>query len=664
MNGRSLVVGLLSAFAAGTALAGELWHEAPAGVPGAVLVTSTEEGKTSFECVGYADLAAGRKMTPDTVFWMASNTKGVAAATALAAIGEGKLLLDDPVEKYFPSWKKLTAKERPTLRMLLAHTSGLPFFTDRPLPGPGMAALAERAAEQPLAYEPGTKYLYSNWGIDVAMAMVEKATGKPFDVVMSELVFKPLGMTDTTFVPSADQRARRAVVYRLSDTKAPEPMTPVRGLAAPYLRYGEIPEAGGGLLSTPRDMIKFFRMIADGGKAPDGTVIVPPYLMKAWQTRQTPAALADNRYSLGMNADEKGNVAHGGQCGTWGEANVRSKRARLFMVNFGGRSAAYSDFRENWMKVTDLDSKWFWYPSHYLGLDRTSEQRQALIRELWDHPAAAETKLWPEGKVPFKRDDKPLRYVENELWQRNLVVSDINDPFFVFYPAKGAKSAPVVVILPGGGYSVLGWNKEGTEVAQWANANGLSAAVLLYRAPDQRTAALCDVQRAIGLLRRDATKYGINPAKVGVIGFSAGANLAVAASTNWRKRAYERVDDADDLPCRPDFQLPIYLWDVLARDAKAEWISPLQDNGKEPKIRAEYPIDAETPPAFLAQAKDDFCQIETTTTYFRALEAAGVKNCKMELMGFGGHGYGLRKVGNPSDVWSDRAAEWLKELLK
>ena len=212
MNGDILAVGLLAMLAAGNVRAGELWQAAPEGVPGAVLVTSTEAGKTTFECVGYADLAAKRKMTPDTVFWMASNTKGVAAATALAVVGEGKLMLDDPVEKYFPSWKKLAAKERPTLRMLLAHTSGLPFFTDKPLPSPGMAALAERAAEQPLAYEPGTKYQYSNWGIDVAMAMVEKAIGKPFDVVMAERIFKPLGMTDKTFVPYSDQSKRKAVV--------------------------------------------------------------------------------------------------------------------------------------------------------------------------------------------------------------------------------------------------------------------------------------------------------------------------------------------------------------------------------------------------------------------------------------------------------------------
>ena len=301
-------------------------------------------------------------------------------------------------------------------------------------------------------------------------------------------------------------------------------------------------------------------------------------------------------------------------------------------------------------------------PKKYVADVSTPEKRAALIQELWKHDPGAETKLWPEGKVPLRANDKPIQFTEKELHERNLVVTDINDPFFTFYRAPGDGAKPVVVVLPGGGYYVLGWNKEGTEVAEWLNANGFSAAVLLYRAPHQRTAALCDVQRAIGILRRDAAKYGVDPKRVGVIGFSAGANLAVAASTNWRKRAYERVDDADDQPCRPDFQLPIYLWDVLERNPDSEDITPLLDNGKEPLLRAEYPVDAETPPAFLAQAKDDFCQAETTVFYYRALQAAGVKGCRMELMEHGGHGYGLRMVGNPTDRWSALAAEWLKGL--
>ncbi|MGN0847520.1 MAG: GDSL-type esterase/lipase family protein [Kiritimatiellia bacterium] len=298
-------------------------------------------------------------------------------------------------------------------------------------------------------------------------------------------------------------------------------------------------------------------------------------------------------------------------------------------------------------------------PEKYKAAVDTPEQRAALIQELWRHDPAAETKLWPAGKVPLRANDKPIQFTERELNQRNLVVTDINDPFFVFYRAPGAGAKPVVVILPGGGYSVLGWNKEGTEVADWLNTLDFSAAVLLYRAPDQRDAALCDVQRAIGLLRRDAAKYGIDAGRVGVIGFSAGANLAIRASTNWRRRFYARIDDADDFSCRPDFQMPIYPWDIRTRnDPKSPW-----KGWTGMAIRADYPIDAATPPAFIAQSEDDFCQIETAVTYDYHLRLAGVSST-IRVYPRGGHGYGLRKLGSPTDAWSDEAAAWLAQFRK
>ena len=101
---------------------------------------------------------------------------------------------------------------------------------------------------------------------------------------------------------------------------------------------------------------------------------------------------------------------------------------------------------------------------------------------------------------------------------------------------------------------------------------GCSAAVLAYRVPNQREAALCDAQRTVGLLRHKAGQYGVDPHKVGVIGFSAGANLAVRLSTNWRHRAYAEVDAADDYPCRPDFQMVIYPWDI--RLTSGRWMPP------------------------------------------------------------------------------------------
>ena len=314
---------------------------------------------------------------------------------------------------------------------------------------------------------------------------------------------------------------------------------------------------------------------------------------------------------------------------------------------------------QSFAKTPEEVSKERHYPARYCADDGTPEARAALIEELWKHDPAADTKLWPDGKVPMKANDKPIRMMEHELWQRNLVVSDVNDPFFTFFPAAGEGAKGVVVILPGGGYRQLGWNKEGTEIAEWLNALGFSAAVLIYRAPEQRDAALCDVQRAIGILRRDAAKYRIDPGRVGVIGFSAGANLAIRASTNWRRRLYERVDDADDYPCRPDFQMPIYPWDIRFRNDP----STTSKGWKGMEIRPEYPVDSETPPAFIAQSVDDFCQIETTVTYDWHLRMAGVKSTA-RIYPNGGHGYGLRRIGRATDVWSDEAAAWLAQYAK
>ena len=298
-------------------------------------------------------------------------------------------------------------------------------------------------------------------------------------------------------------------------------------------------------------------------------------------------------------------------------------------------------------------------PEDYRAGYDTVEQADQLVAKLW-HPAAADvTRLWPEGKVPLKANDRPMRILHRELRESNAVATDINDPFFVLYRAKEAGPRPVVVILPGGGYSVLGLNKEGTEIAEWLNTLGFSAAVLVYRAPDQRKAALCDLQRTIGLLRAHAADYGVDPGRIGVIGFSAGANLAVTAATNWRTRAYERVDAADDVSCRPDFQMPIYPWDLLERnDPATAW-----KGWHGMTIRAEYPVDAETPPAFIAQAQDDFCRIDTTVAYDFALRQAGVQSTA-KIYPDGGHGYGKRRLGRATDIWSDEAAAWLQRFAR
>ena len=296
------------------------------------------------------------------------------------------------------------------------------------------------------------------------------------------------------------------------------------------------------------------------------------------------------------------------------------------------------------------------YPAPW-GADVSTPEKKAEVQaRCWKHDESKDVKVWPEGKVPFQAKQGPIQFRDHELNQSNVIIGEINDPQFTFFAAPGEGKKPVVVVLPGGGYWQLGWNKEGTEIADWLNKNGFSAAVLLYRVPNQRKAALADTQRTIGLLRRDAEKYNIDPQMVGVIGFSAGANLAVRAATQWEKRVYEKVDDADDQSCRPDFQLPIYPWDLLPDNVRKDHLPVDQ-------LKPEYPITKATPPAFIAQAQDDFCKIETAVGYYLALQGKGIP-CELHVYPYGGHGYGLRRLGTPCDNWSDSAALWLKELPK
>lgn len=302
----------------------------------------------------------------------------------------------------------------------------------------------------------------------------------------------------------------------------------------------------------------------------------------------------------------------------------------------------------------------FGYPAEYSGDVSTPEKRAALMSELWVKDAAKELiPVWPKGTLALSEGAAPYKLLENELHQRNLILGEVVDPHFAFFRAPGEGAKPMVVVFPGGAYHYLGWNKEGTEIAEWLNSLGFSAAVLLYRT-DDRDAALSDAQRLIRILRSQADEYQIKPDKIGVIGFSAGANLAVRLSTNWRKSAYARIDEVDDVSCRPDFMLPIYPWDLRPRKNPA---NPWQGWLKTHELDAAYPVDAETPPAFIVQAEDDFCEIETAAGLSAALTKAGVAN-QVNLYSDGGHGYGRRILGHATDMWSHYAALWLAKFLE
>lgn len=253
--------------------------------------------------------------------------------------------------------------------------------------------------------------------------------------------------------------------------------------------------------------------------------------------------------------------------------------------------------------------------------------------------------VWPEGKIPLKSSDAPEKV--NPSKDDIVRLTDVNEPSLTVFLAKNTgKPNPAVMVCPGGGYHILAWNHEGTEVAEWLNAQGVSAFVLKYRVPKNRDAAFCDAQRAMGLIRSKAQAFNIDPKRLGVMGFSAGAHLSARVSTDFSKRFYEPVDEADALPSRPDFSLIIYPAYLFADGFK---LSP------------ELPAGAGTPPAFLLQAEDDGPHVDSSLAYFIALKAAKVP-VELHLFPDGGHGYGLRQRGKTTDVWPGLAAAWLKRV--
>ena len=251
--------------------------------------------------------------------------------------------------------------------------------------------------------------------------------------------------------------------------------------------------------------------------------------------------------------------------------------------------------------------------------------------------------VWPEGKIPLKTSDAPEKVDPSKT--DIVLVTDVNVPTFTVFPAeKKDAPAPAVLVCPGGGYSVLAWDLEGTEIADWLNKQGITAFVLKYRVPNNRDGAFCDVQRAMGLIRSRAAEYNVNPAKIGIMGFSAGAHLSVRTCTNFGKRFYEPVDAADAVSCRPDFALIIY---------------PAYLSSPSYRMTEGLPVTAGTSPTLLIQTQDDAPHVDSSIAYCIALKEAKVP-AALHLFPDGGHGYGLRKRNTSADAWPTLAEAWLK----
>ena len=233
-----------------------------------------------------------------------------------------------------------------------------------------------------------------------------------------------------------------------------------------------------------------------------------------------------------------------------------------------------------------------------------------------------------------------------------LRLSGVSDPTITIYPASDeVATGASMVVCPGGGYEILAYDLEGDEICQWLNEIGVTAVLLKYRVPrrtglEKHTAPLQDVQRAISLVRSKAEELNLDPQRIGVMGFSAGAHLAAMASTSYDKRTYPEVDAADKVSCKPDFCLLVY---------------PAYLDGPNFTIAPELKVTAQTPPTMLVQTEDDKSYINSSLFYYYALKEAGVP-ATMHLYSKGGHGYGLRDTGNAVNEWPYRAEEWFMEL--
>ncbi|MGA2887915.1 MAG: alpha/beta hydrolase [Terracidiphilus sp.] len=232
-------------------------------------------------------------------------------------------------------------------------------------------------------------------------------------------------------------------------------------------------------------------------------------------------------------------------------------------------------------------------------------------------------------------------------------LGNVSTPTLTLYSPTGYNSGAAVVVFPGGGYNILAIDLEGTEVCDWLSKIGITCVLLKYRVPGtgpypKSPDALQDAQRALGLVRLHAKEWGIDPNRVGVLGFSAGAHLAAAISTHFDERLYSPIDDADKFSCRPDFAVIVYPGYLALADKN---FAPSPDINPTEK----------TPPTFIVQAEDDPVHVENAVGYFMALKNAKVPS-ELHIYAQGGHGYGLRRTELPVTTWPKSVEIWLRTI--
>jgi acetyl esterase/lipase len=294
-----------------------------------------------------------------------------------------------------------------------------------------------------------------------------------------------------------------------------------------------------------------------------------------------------------------------------------------------------------------------------------------LVGLLLISPARAEkpqlVELWP-GKVPGDvgiNGKETSRIHQSPLVGPTKLITNVTKPTLtVFQPARDKNTGTAMLICPGGGYWDLYWELEGEEVAAWLNSLGMTGIILKYRCPrrpgdirgEPPLGPQLDAQRAVSLVRSRAAEWGIDPKRIGIVGFSAGGHLALATATGFAKRTYEPIDAIDEVTCRPDFAVLCYSGYLKAKDKD--------------EIRPDLHIPANTPPIFLAHASDDKESYggsiaENSAIAYLALKRAGVP-AELHIFATGDHDFGVRQNEKLPSSWTQLCVKWLRSqsLLK
>ncbi|QDU27276.1 Acetylxylan esterase precursor [Anatilimnocola aggregata] len=265
--------------------------------------------------------------------------------------------------------------------------------------------------------------------------------------------------------------------------------------------------------------------------------------------------------------------------------------------------------------------------------------------DLWPAKAPGEVRELPPEQDVNKPTDKLIG-------DRKIIkLANVSTPqITVFEPPANLRTGCALIIAPGGGHSILAYDHEGTECAQYFAARGVTAIVLKYRVParnpDKRwEAAVQDAQRGVSLVRSRAKDWKLDPQRIGILGFSAGGETAGLTAILHEQRQYQPVDKIDEVSCRPDFAALIYAGGF--ENKKNPWT--LQDHVK---------VDSTTPPMFLIHAQDDGVSVANSVLLFSELKKAKIP-AELHVYASGGHGYGMRQTGHPVNQWPDRCAEWL-----